>query len=59
MTVLKLLRERGLRPKKSFGQCFLQDARLCARIAELATTPPDGTALEIGGPLLRRLGYLG
>jgi 16S rRNA (adenine1518-N6/adenine1519-N6)-dimethyltransferase len=35
-------------PKKSFGQHFLTDVRAARRIAELATTPPGGTVLEIG-----------
>ncbi|MBM4376589.1 MAG: ribosomal RNA small subunit methyltransferase A [Deltaproteobacteria bacterium] len=44
----KVLRERGLAPKKSFGQNFLQDAAIADRIAELATTPVGGTVVEIG-----------
>ncbi len=44
----KVLRERGLTPKKSFGQNFLQDAAISERIAELATTPTGGTVLELG-----------
>lgn len=44
----KILRERGLSPKKSFGQNFLQDASISERIAELATTPQGGTVLELG-----------
>lgn len=51
MSSIRLLRERGLRPKKSFGQNFLQDAAIAARIAELCTTPPGGTVLEIGAGL--------
>ncbi|RLB60218.1 MAG: ribosomal RNA small subunit methyltransferase A, partial [Deltaproteobacteria bacterium] len=47
----ELLRAHGLRPKKSFGQNFLQDERLCGRIAVLATTPAGGTVLEIGAGL--------
>lgn len=47
----KLLRERGLAPKKAFGQNFLQDATAAERIAALATTPPGGTVLEIGAGL--------
>ena len=35
-------------PKKSFGQHFLADPRIAAAIAQLATTPPGGTLLEIG-----------
>ncbi len=51
MSSIRLLRARGLRPKKSFGQNFLQDAAIAARIAELCTTPPGGTVLEIGAGL--------
>jgi 16S rRNA (adenine1518-N6/adenine1519-N6)-dimethyltransferase len=48
---MRLFRERGLAPKKSFGQNFLVDRALCVRIAELAATPPGGTVLEIGAGL--------
>jgi 16S rRNA (adenine1518-N6/adenine1519-N6)-dimethyltransferase len=48
---VRLLASHGLSPKKSFGQNFLQDAAACAAIAELATTPPGGTVLEIGAGL--------
>ncbi|MBM4359455.1 MAG: ribosomal RNA small subunit methyltransferase A, partial [Deltaproteobacteria bacterium] len=44
----KVLRERGLAPKKSFGQNFLQDAGISEQIARLATTPTGGTVLELG-----------
>jgi len=60
-----LLRARGLGPKKSFGQNFLQQPEIAARIAELATTPSGGSVLEIGAglgaltePLLARCGRL-
>lgn len=46
-----LLEGAGLRAKKPFGQNFLTDARLADRIAELATTPPGGTVVEIGAGL--------
>jgi 16S rRNA (adenine1518-N6/adenine1519-N6)-dimethyltransferase len=56
-----LLVSHGLRPKRQFGQNFLADARLAARIAEVATTPAGGTVVEIGAgtgaltrPLLQR-----
>ncbi|HVU01805.1 MAG TPA: 16S rRNA (adenine(1518)-N(6)/adenine(1519)-N(6))-dimethyltransferase RsmA [Polyangiaceae bacterium] len=42
---------RGLRPKGSFGQNFLADEGIASRIAELATTPPGGTVVEIGAGL--------
>lgn len=52
---------RGLRAKKHFGQCFLADANLAARIARAATEPSGGTVLELGAgtgaltrPLLER-----
>lgn len=48
---LKLLREHGLAPKKSFGQNFLQDAAICERIADLAAPAGTGTVLEIGAGL--------
>ena len=41
----------GYRAKKSFGQHFLTDLRVARTIAELATTPPGGTVLEIGAGL--------
>lgn len=46
-----ILRAHGLRPKKSFGQNFLADARAAALIAEAATTPTGGTVLELGAGL--------
>jgi 16S rRNA (adenine1518-N6/adenine1519-N6)-dimethyltransferase len=45
------LERRGLRPKYSFGQNFLHDQNIAARIAELATTPEGGTVVEIGAGL--------
>jgi 16S rRNA (adenine1518-N6/adenine1519-N6)-dimethyltransferase len=42
---------RGLRPKNSFGQNFLADESISAKIAALATTPPGGTVVEIGAGL--------
>lgn len=55
------LERAGLRPKRSFGQNFLADPRIAERIAELATTPPGGTVIELGAglgaltaPLLQR-----
>lgn len=55
---IAILRERGLSPKKAFGQNFLLDANVCRRIAEAATAPEGGTVLEIGpglGALTRAL----
>jgi 16S rRNA (adenine1518-N6/adenine1519-N6)-dimethyltransferase len=45
------LERHGLRPKHSFGQNFLADTGIATRIAELATTPPGGTVVEIGAGL--------
>ncbi len=60
-TPRELLEARGLKPKPHFGQNFLTDRNLAAKIAELATTPPGGTVVEIGaglgaltGPLVER-----
>lgn len=60
---LRRFKDQGLRAKKSFGQNFLHDRGLAARIAERCTTPSGGTVLEIGaglgaltGPLLERAG---
>lgn len=53
-----VFRERGLRAKRSFGQCFLADANIARRIAKLAVRAPGCTALEIGagsGALTREL----
>jgi 16S rRNA (adenine1518-N6/adenine1519-N6)-dimethyltransferase len=44
-------RERGLSPKKSFGQNFLSDPHLADRVAALATPTPGGTVVEIGAGL--------
>lgn len=46
-----LLLQHGLRAKHHFGQNFLADEQLCQRIAELASTPPGGTVLELGAGL--------
>jgi 16S rRNA (adenine1518-N6/adenine1519-N6)-dimethyltransferase len=55
----------GLSAKKHFGQNFLADARIAARIAELATPAAAGTVVEIGAglgaltrPLLARAGHV-
>jgi 16S rRNA (adenine1518-N6/adenine1519-N6)-dimethyltransferase len=41
----------GLRHKRRFGQNFLADRGISRRIAELATSPPGGTVVEIGAGL--------
>jgi 16S rRNA (adenine1518-N6/adenine1519-N6)-dimethyltransferase len=45
-----LLERYGLRPKYSFGQNFLADERLCARIAE-ACAAAGGSVIELGAGL--------
>jgi len=47
---LDAFRARGLSPKKSFGQNFLVDAKLAARVADLAMAE-GGTVVEIGAGL--------
>ncbi len=44
------LTEHGLHAKKSFGQNFLTDPNICAKIARLAC-PDGGTVIEIGAGL--------
>ncbi len=60
----QLLAEYGLSPKSSFGQNFLQDRRLCEKLAELCA-PPGATVLELGAglgaltePLLQRAAHV-
>jgi 16S rRNA (adenine1518-N6/adenine1519-N6)-dimethyltransferase len=43
----RILDERGLRPRKRFGQNFLVDARFAARVAQ--AVPQGSTIIEIGG----------
>jgi 16S rRNA (adenine1518-N6/adenine1519-N6)-dimethyltransferase len=43
----RILDERGLRPRKRFGQNFLVDARFAARVAQ--AVPQEATIVEIGG----------
>ncbi|MSP25443.1 MAG: ribosomal RNA small subunit methyltransferase A [Myxococcales bacterium] len=47
----RILRERGLVAKKSFGQNFLQEQAICERIAALAVPEPGGSVLELGAGL--------
>lgn len=55
MSSRRLLAAHGLRPKKSFGQNFLEDPTLCKKIAglcRLAEAPsPGGRVVEIGAGL--------
>jgi 16S rRNA (adenine1518-N6/adenine1519-N6)-dimethyltransferase len=53
-----LLARHGLRPKKSWGQNFLEDRAVCARIAAAAELRDDDVVVEIGagtGALTREL----
>jgi 16S rRNA (adenine1518-N6/adenine1519-N6)-dimethyltransferase len=54
----QLLRQAGLRPRKSLGQNFLLDERWLERVAEAADIQPTDTVLEVGaglGSLTRHL----
>ena len=44
----RLLRERGLRPKKGLGQNFLADPAALARIAAAADLSPQDLVVEVG-----------
>jgi 16S rRNA (adenine1518-N6/adenine1519-N6)-dimethyltransferase len=46
-----LLDSHGVRHKKHFGQNFLADRSIARRIADLSTTPPGGSVIEIGAGL--------
>lgn len=46
-----MLDSHGVRHKRHFGQNFLADRSIARRIAELSTTPPGGTVVEIGAGL--------
>ncbi len=48
MTLKGSLRERGLAPRKKWGQHFLTDARILESIADAAEIAPDDRVLEIG-----------
>lgn len=56
--VRRLLRERGLRPNRRWGQNFLIDGNVLARVVEAAGLGPGDGVLEIGpglGALTREL----
>ncbi|MBI5836332.1 MAG: ribosomal RNA small subunit methyltransferase A [Candidatus Eisenbacteria bacterium] len=42
------LKRWGVRPRKSLGQCFLVDRRVCERIAEAVAPGPGENVIEIG-----------
>ena len=44
----QLFVERGLRAKRSFGQCFLADANIARRIAHACVPEAGASVLEIG-----------
>ncbi|HOI73867.1 MAG TPA: 16S rRNA (adenine(1518)-N(6)/adenine(1519)-N(6))-dimethyltransferase RsmA [Syntrophales bacterium] len=48
ITPRKVLRSRGLRPRKKLGQCFLQDRNILEKIAAMAEIGGAGTVVEIG-----------
>lgn len=50
-TPSELLRQNNLRAKKSWGQCFLGDADILARIAMACRLAPEDTAVELGAGL--------
>lgn len=43
-----MLRERDFVPQRQFGQCFLIDLNLMAKVLELADLKGDETVLEVG-----------
>jgi len=47
----KIMKGRGLRPLRRYGQSFLQDRNIIGRIVDAADIRPDDTVVEIGpGP---------
>jgi len=46
--LLRLLRSRGIRPRRSLGQHFLVSSRYLARITELGELGPEDAVLEVG-----------
>ncbi len=58
VNIPELLRQFGVRPRKSLGQNFLVDEQVLARIADAAELGPEDEVLEIGpgpGTLTRHL----
>jgi len=47
-TVRKILRDYGVRPKKSLGQSFLEDKNIMQRIILISDIREDDTVVEIG-----------
>lgn len=57
-TVSEILRRRGIRPNRRWGQNFLTDANLLAKVVEAGDVRPEEGVLEIGpglGVLTREL----
>lgn len=50
-TPIRILRSRGIRPRKHLGQSFLQDGNIAGKIVDLADIRPDETVVEIGAGL--------
>ena len=50
-TPIKILRQRGIRPRKHLGQSFLQDRNITDKIIEFADIRPNETVVEIGAGL--------
>ena len=50
-TPIKILRTRGIRPRKRLGQSFLQDLNIVNKIVDFADIQPDETVVEIGAGL--------
>ncbi|MBM3459751.1 MAG: 16S rRNA (adenine(1518)-N(6)/adenine(1519)-N(6))-dimethyltransferase, partial [Armatimonadetes bacterium] len=56
--MVELLRRRGLRAQRRFGQSFLIDANILRRVVEAADLTPETGVLEVGpglGVLTRAL----
>jgi 16S rRNA (adenine1518-N6/adenine1519-N6)-dimethyltransferase len=58
LDVIALMRKHNLRPDKSLGQNFLQDAAALEKIVEAAEIQPDDSLLEIGPGLGSLTRYL-
>lgn len=58
LNIPALLRDHGLKPKKSLGQNFLVDTAALERIVEAAEVTPDSSVLEIGPGLGSLTRYL-
>ena len=50
-TPIRILRTRGIRPRKRLGQSFLQDLNIVNKIVDFADIQPDETVVEIGAGL--------